>query len=134
MPLAQVQGMGDPEYYVGALRQPGSEQWTTTKYSDRADGKVDVTDAASVKIWNRRPLYCSAVPGESSWVAAAMGYTMTQPLTSAAAGEMMSALEQRACPCKQAAPGHVHGYVCMPCRPALLYMRCAYITCAAMSA
>jgi len=55
----------DPEYYVGAFRQPG-KPWQTTKYSDCTLEAV-APDTQTV-VWERRPLYCSRVPGEAAWV------------------------------------------------------------------
>jgi hypothetical protein len=74
----QVQDMMDPEYYVGAFRQPG-KPWQTTKYSDSTPETV-APDAETV-VWDRKPLYCSRVPGEAAWVSLAATACAPSPPT-----------------------------------------------------
>ena len=57
--------MMDPEYYIGAFKQPGSN-WQTTKYSDNSCELVSPN--AETVVWDRKPLYCTRVPGQSEWV------------------------------------------------------------------
>ena len=56
--------MMDPEYYVGAFRQPEG-LWQTRKFSDNADS-AEGQDIETV-IWTRKPLYCCKIPGEALW-------------------------------------------------------------------
>lgn len=60
--------MANPEYYQGALKFPDGK-WVTTKYGD-AEG-MDVHSAVDAKVWERRPLYCVPIPGQSAWSRAA---------------------------------------------------------------
>ena len=81
-----VQDMYNPEYYVGAYREEGANgpAWRTTKYTEDpgpgpspgaevAGQSGGPHDPSSVKIWERRVLYCVPVPGESEWVRVADG-------------------------------------------------------------
>ncbi|KAH7443769.1 hypothetical protein KP509_02G050200 [Ceratopteris richardii] len=56
--------MFNSEYYIGAYKD--GDAWRTTKYSDVA--AVPSCSESSMKIWERRPLYCVPVPGENLWV------------------------------------------------------------------
>jgi Mini-chromosome maintenance replisome factor len=62
----QVQDMLDPEYYIGAL-QCSDGTWVTAKYADQLP--VSDTQGRNSRIWERKPLYCVPVAGESAWVA-----------------------------------------------------------------
>ncbi|KAK9804871.1 hypothetical protein WJX72_009431 [[Myrmecia] bisecta] len=60
-----VQDMLDPEYYVGAFQRTDGS-WQTTKYADVIDEEIS-TAPDKCAVWDRKPLYCVRVPGESAW-------------------------------------------------------------------
>eukprot|EP00897_Mesotaenium_endlicherianum_P000995 jgi/Mesen1/10897/ME000095S10230 len=62
-----IQDMFNAEYYLGAYKE--GDTWHTTKYQDMAD--IPLGSQSDTKVWDRRPLYCVPVPGESEWVRAA---------------------------------------------------------------
>ncbi|MEW5299904.1 MAG: hypothetical protein WDW38_002727 [Sanguina aurantia] len=71
-----VQDMLNPEYYQGAVRDPASGIWRTSKYGDlqlpgslgsAAGAGAAAAEASGYKLWERRPLYCIPVPGQSGW-------------------------------------------------------------------
>ena len=90
--VGMVRDMLNPEYYTGAYKvaraqntnsvgngngTPGSSsgssgsEWQTTKYEDFAG--EDLSLATETVMWERRPLFCVAVPGENKWVAGTEG-------------------------------------------------------------
>eukprot|EP00884_Botryococcus_braunii_P002495 jgi/Botrbrau1/12246/Bobra.0361s0009.1 len=60
-----VQDMADPEMYIGAYQKVDGT-WQTTKYGDYVE--EDIRDGPETFVWERRPVYCIKVPGESNWV------------------------------------------------------------------
>lgn len=64
----------DPEYYVGAWKQADGS-WKTSKYTDGS--AASFSPEAQTVIWERKPLYFSAIPGLSGW---AKSKASTQPL------------------------------------------------------
>ncbi|GFH10776.1 uncharacterized protein HaLaN_06152 [Haematococcus lacustris] len=63
--LAQVQDMGNPEYYYGAV-QGEDGVWLTTKYHGDTSS-FNLAQCAGSCIWERRPVFCVPVPGLSPW-------------------------------------------------------------------
>ncbi|GFH14869.1 uncharacterized protein HaLaN_11000, partial [Haematococcus lacustris] len=63
--LAQVQDMGNPEYYYGAV-QGEDGVWQTTKYHGDTSS-FNLAQCAGSCIWERRPVFCVPVPGLSPW-------------------------------------------------------------------
>ena len=53
--------MPDPEYFLGAYYKAGGSDWQTTAFSD--EPAPDEADHRA--IWERKPLLCMPVPGQS---------------------------------------------------------------------
>ena len=75
--------MMDPEYYVGAFKQPAG-LWQTTKYTDTLPEAID--PAAETVVWDRKPLYCCRIPGQATWSSAACAEPLEQPVASSSGG------------------------------------------------
>ena len=74
--MLQVQDTLDPQYYIGAFQRPDGS-WRTTKYMDSLAEPIEA--GAKQSIWERRPVYCVAVPGLSAWAATDMERASTGP-------------------------------------------------------
>lgn len=61
-----VRDMLNPEYFAGAYQSAQTGEWRTTKYEDFAD--EDLGAARDTVVWERKPLFCVSVAGESDWV------------------------------------------------------------------
>ncbi|XP_041991508.1 mini-chromosome maintenance complex-binding protein-like isoform X1 [Salvia splendens] len=59
-----IQDMLGNEFYVGAYKD--GDKWITNKFADGSHGPSDAS--SDVRIWERRLLYCTPVPGQNSWV------------------------------------------------------------------
>ncbi|XP_057804674.1 mini-chromosome maintenance complex-binding protein [Salvia miltiorrhiza] len=59
-----IQDMLGNEFYVGAYKD--GDKWRTSKFADAAHGPSDAS--SDMRIWERRLLYCTHVPGQNSWV------------------------------------------------------------------
>jgi hypothetical protein len=77
----QIQDVLNPEYFVGAYRRNGT-QWQTTQWSDAHPG--DLEEALETKLMERVPLYCTAIPWESSWQASRWTGHPAEPQTPSA--------------------------------------------------
>ncbi|XP_009363800.1 mini-chromosome maintenance complex-binding protein-like [Pyrus x bretschneideri] len=58
-----VQDMLGNEFYVGAYKD--GSVWRTNKFTDVPQFPVDSTP--DMRLWERRMLYCTPVPGQNSW-------------------------------------------------------------------
>ncbi|KAH6773875.1 E2F target protein 1 [Perilla frutescens var. frutescens] len=59
-----IQDMLGNEFYVGTYKD--GDKWRTNKFADASQGPVEAS--SDMKIWERRLLYCTPVPGQNSWV------------------------------------------------------------------
>ncbi|CAN6565289.1 unnamed protein product [Malus baccata var. baccata] len=58
-----IQDMLGNEFYVGAYKD--GSVWRTNKFTDAPQFPVDSTP--DMRLWERRMLYCTPVPGQNSW-------------------------------------------------------------------
>lgn len=70
-----VQDLLNPEYYVGIAKRNG--EVITTKYSDPFDLEIDQDNHGC--IWERKPILCRPVPGESAWCLPVPDIHLQQP-------------------------------------------------------
>ncbi|KAB2596391.1 mini-chromosome maintenance complex-binding protein-like [Pyrus ussuriensis x Pyrus communis] len=77
-----IQDMLGNEFYVGAYKD--GSVWRTNKFTDVPQFPVDSTP--DMRLWERRMLYCTPVPGQNSWAESSDGVMFTS---------MESATQQR---------------------------------------